>query len=77
MKPGGRLVYATCTLLPDENETRVRAFMEAHPEFVPDMDAAWLPEALRPRFRDGMIQILPNRDGLEGFFIARMQRKGV
>lgn len=77
VKPGGRLVYATCTLLPDENEARVRAFMEAHPEFAPDMDAAWLPEALRPHFRDGMIQILPHRDGLEGFFIARMQRKGV
>lgn len=77
VKVGGRLIYATCTILPEENEQRVRAFLADHPEFAPDVDDAWLPEALRPRFREGMIQILPHRDGIEGFFIARMIRKGV
>ena len=77
VKVGGRLVYATCTVLPEENEKRVRAFLEAHPEFEPETDGSWLPEALRPHFREGMIQILPHRDGIEGFFIARLVRKGV
>ena len=73
-RPGGLLVYATCTILPEENGTQVRAFLEAHPEFEPDLSDAWLPEALRPRLEGGMLQIRPDRDGLEGFFIARMRR---
>ena len=77
VKVGGRLVYATCTVLPEENENQVAAFLETHPGFEPDLDDRWLPEALRPHFRGGMIQILPHRDGMEGFFIARLTRKGV
>ncbi len=77
VKVGGLLVYATCTILPEENEAQARAFLERHPEFAPDEGDGWLPEALRPRLKDGMLQILPNRDALEGFFIARMRRKGV
>lgn len=77
VKVGGLLVYATCTVLPEENEAIVQAFLDRHSEFVPDDAEDWLPEALRPRLKDGMIQILPHRDGLEGFFIARMRRKGV
>ena len=75
VRPGGLLVYATCTILPEENEAQVRAFLDRHPEFEPDADDKWLPEALKPRLVDGMLQILPDRDGLEGFFIARMRRK--
>ena len=77
VKVGGLLVYATCTLLPEENEAQARAFLDRHGEFAPDQGDGWLPEALRPRLTNGMIQILPNRDGLEGFFIARMRRKGI
>lgn len=77
VKVGGQLVYSTCTIMPDENEARVRAFLKDHPEFEIDTDDQWLPENLRPFLKDGMLQILPNRDGLEGFFIARMRRKGV
>ena len=77
VKMGGLLVYATCTILPAENEAVARAFLTDHPEFAPDADDAWLPEALRPRLSEGMLQILPHRDGLDGFFIARMRRKGV
>ena len=74
VKVGGLLVYATCTVLPEENEAQARAFLARHPEFEPDEGDGWLPEALRGKLRDGMLQILPNRDGLEGFFIARMRR---
>ena len=75
VRPGGRLVYATCTLLPEENEMQARAFLDAHPEFEPDAGDGWLPEALKPRLSNGMLQIRPDLDGLEGFFIARMRRK--
>lgn len=76
VRPGGRLVYATCTMLPEENEAQARAFLAAHPEFEPDVGDGWLPEAQKPRLEDGMLQIRPDVDGLEGFFIARMRRKG-
>lgn len=75
VRPGGLLVYSTCTILPEENEEQVKAFLARHPEFEPETDAGFLPEAMRAHFRDGMIQILPCRDGAEGFFIARMRRK--
>lgn len=77
VRMGGRLVYSTCTLLPEENERQVRAFLERHPEFEPDTDTAYLPEALRSYAQNGMVQILPSRDHLEGFFIARLRRKDV
>lgn len=75
VRPGGRLVYATCTILPEENAAQVAAFLDRNPEFEMDGADTWLPEALRPRLQGGMIQILPDRDGLDGFFIARMRRK--
>ncbi len=77
VKVGGRLVYSTCTILPEENEMQVRAFLDRHPEFEIDTDASWLPEHLRSRMADGMLQLLPARDGVEGFFIARMRRRTV
>ncbi len=75
VKPGGLLVYSTCTLLPEENQEQVRAFLTDHPDFVPDEDVSWLPETLRGEAERGMIQLLPHRHvGLDGFFIARMRR---
>ena len=75
VKVGGLLVYATCTILPAENREVVAAFLKNHPNYEPDNDVEWLPEALRPRLDDGMLQILPHRDNMDGFFIARMRRK--
>ncbi len=75
VRPGGRLVYSTCTILPEENQNQVRAFLERHPEFEMDENVNYLPEVLRPHAESGMISILPNRDGMEGFFIARMRRR--
>ena len=75
VRPGGRLVYSTCTILPEENQNQVRAFIERHPEFEMDENVNYLPEVLRSHAESGMISILPNRDGMEGFFIARMRRR--
>ena len=58
-------------------EAEVRAFLEKHPEFVPETSADYLPEPLRARCENGMAQFLSHRDHVEGFFIARMRRKGV
>ena len=77
VKVGGRLVYSTCTILPEENEQQVRAFLERHGEFEMDADDSWLPERFRGRMESGMLQLLPGRDGVEGFFIARMRRRSV
>ena len=77
VRVGGRLVYSTCTILPEENEAQVNTFLSRHPEFEPDTDDSWLPEALRGKTVDGMLTILPHRDGMAGFFIARMRRRSV
>ena len=77
VKVGGLLVYATCTVLPEENIRQAEAFLQRHPEFAPDLSDDWLPPRLRLLYEGGMLQILPHRDGLDGFFIARMRRKGV
>ena len=74
VKVGGLLVYSTCSILPEENEKQVEEFLLNHPEFKMDEGDAWVPEKLKPRFQNGMLALLPCRDGVEGFFIARMRR---
>ncbi|MBQ9211796.1 MAG: 16S rRNA (cytosine(967)-C(5))-methyltransferase RsmB [Clostridia bacterium] len=74
VKPGGVLVYSTCSLLKAENENQVRAFLEAHPEFT----AEPLPETIPEKYRQHQalgLQLLPHRDGVEGFYLCRMRRK--
>jgi len=74
VKKGGTLVYSTCSVLKDENVRQVQAFLERHPEF----ELAPLPETIPECFREKAevgLQLLPNRDGVEGFYICRMKRK--
>jgi 16S rRNA (cytosine967-C5)-methyltransferase len=73
VRPGGALTYSTCTISPRENEDRMQAFMDAHPEFAADDLGAELPEYAHAR--DGrFLQLLPHRHGTDGFFIARLRR---
>ena len=72
--PGGLLIYATCTILKDENERQVRAFLLRHPEFEPEWSNAYLPDSLKPLCVDGMVQLQAYAWNAEGFFIARMRK---
>ena len=76
VRPGGILVYSTCTLLKDENERQIAAFLERHPEFEIDALPDSIPEILRAQAGANGLQLLPYRDGVEGFFVARMKRRG-
>lgn len=74
VKPGGRLVYATCSLLPQENEAQVAAFLAVHPAFrvVPLREAApQLEASAHPDF----LSLTPARHDTDGFFAAVMQRE--
>lgn len=76
VKPGGVLVYCTCTVLPEENEEIVTDFLENNPEFKGEEIAQYLPPGIAVHAKGFMLQIYPNRDGIDGFFIARLRRVG-
>lgn len=71
VRPGGTLVYSTCTILPEENENNIQRFLDKHPEFV-----------LSPfsvgdlHVENGAITLYPDTHNMDGFFIARMIKKG-
>lgn len=79
VKPGGTLVFATCSLEPKEGESHLAPFLAAHPEFalVP-ATADELPAGISPR-EDGSVRVLPGmlaeQGGLDGFFITRFRRR--
>ncbi len=70
VKPGGRLVYATCSLEPEENEQLVAAFLEGRVDFANDPPSDF-PLALDP---DGVLRCLPHRHGTDGFTAMRLRR---
>lgn len=70
VKPGGTLIYSTCTVFPEENEKNLMRFLEKHKEFalVPfSAGALSVPE--------GYITLLPDTHPTDGFFISKLQRK--
>ena len=76
VKSGGVLVYSTCSLLKDENERQIARFLGEHPDFAMDALPQTIPAALRQQAGENGLQLLPCRDGVEGFFVARMRRRG-
>lgn len=75
LKPGGVLVYSTCTIEPEENRAVVEAFLEKAPDFHMEVTGSFLPAA-GAHSKERFVQLLPQQDGTDGFFIARMQREG-
>ncbi|HUO12632.1 MAG TPA: RsmB/NOP family class I SAM-dependent RNA methyltransferase, partial [Caulobacteraceae bacterium] len=87
VKPGGRMIYVTCSLLMEENEDRIAAFMAAHPDFsiasaLDQIAASGLvePSALamlaERRTAEGFLRLTPLTTGADGFFIAVLERRG-
>jgi 16S rRNA (cytosine967-C5)-methyltransferase len=72
VRPGGVLVYGTCTTEPEENEEQVEAFLSAHPNYRLESAASLLPEAIVDD--NGYYVSLPHRTGMDGAFAARMIR---
>jgi 16S rRNA (cytosine967-C5)-methyltransferase len=74
VRPGGRLIYATCSSEPEENDSVADAFLAAHPEFAPGR----VPFDGKPADRvdaSGRLVTLPFRDGLDAFFTAIFVRR--
>ncbi|MDP6953644.1 MAG: RsmB/NOP family class I SAM-dependent RNA methyltransferase, partial [Alphaproteobacteria bacterium] len=74
--PGGRLIYATCSLLPRENEDRVDAFLAAHDDFKRlDVRDVWRQGLAAPPPEEGPDLLLtPHRHGTDGFYVAVLER---
>jgi 16S rRNA (cytosine967-C5)-methyltransferase len=73
LRPGGLLVYSTCTISPTENERLIAAFLDSHPGFGLEDLSAELP-AYRLGPSSEFVLTLPHRDRTAGFFIARLRR---
>ena len=70
VRPGGRLVYSTCTFAPEENEKTIEAFLASHPEFSPEqVEAPWFTPA-----GDGQFRLWPHKLLGEGHFAAVLRK---
>jgi 16S rRNA (cytosine967-C5)-methyltransferase len=76
VRPGGRIVYSTCSSEPEENEQVVDAFLREHPEFTRVRPPAFTsrPELAALVDGTGALRTLPFRDGLEAFYAATLRR---
>ncbi len=72
VKPGGLLLYATCTLVRQENEGVVEAFLRENPQFKPE--PLPLPETF-PKNTTGMLALIPGQYDTDGFFTCRLRRE--
>ena len=68
LKPGGILLYATCSVLPDENELQVQSFLESK------SDATLIPLSTQYNSTTEGRQLLPNEDAMDGFYYAKLQK---
>jgi 16S rRNA (cytosine967-C5)-methyltransferase len=76
VKPGGRIVYATCTLLRQENEDVVDSFLIAHPDYHPSsLDSSAARIGLTNATSGPWLKLLPHLHGTDGFFCAVVQKK--
>jgi len=74
--PGGRLIYATCSVLGEENEDQITAFLDAHADFkAMSIEAIWRETiGTEPPATGSWLQLTPHAHGTDGFFIAMLER---
>ena len=79
VRPGGRLVYATCSINRRENEDVRSSFLAEHPEFVPVAPSELLGEERAAALGAGAedVQLLPHKHGTDGFYIAALSLRPV
>lgn len=75
LKKGGRLVYATCSILPEENQQIVQAFLAAHPDFVLRPAGDILKQQKIPLEMGEYLELRPNLHETDGFFAAVLERQ--
>jgi 16S rRNA (cytosine967-C5)-methyltransferase len=73
VKPGGVIVYSTCTMEPEENLLQVKAFLEVHPEFEVDHAGRYLPAEVVSVH--GFMETFPHKQRMDGAFAARLVKK--
>jgi 16S rRNA (cytosine967-C5)-methyltransferase len=76
-KPGGRLVYATCSLLQDENEIIAEAFLAAHPDFTLVPANEVLAQQQIALDTGAYLKLLPHLHGTDGFFAAVFEKQAI
>ncbi|MEM8878086.1 MAG: RsmB/NOP family class I SAM-dependent RNA methyltransferase [Pseudomonadota bacterium] len=86
VKPGGRIVYATCSIMPAENDRRIETFLQDHSQFsilpVEDVVAATLGAADGPAFLESVhlcahgLTMTPLKTGTDGFYVSALRRRG-
>jgi 16S rRNA (cytosine967-C5)-methyltransferase len=78
VRPGGRLVYATCSVLPAENEQQMESFLASNPDFAPmALEALWpglCPDVAQP-CAGPWLRLSPGAQATDGFFCAVLERK--
>ena len=75
VRSGGKLIYATCSLLAEENEAQVSAFLVRHPDYaLLPLARAW-PLASAPPVAGDVLALTPARHGTDGFFAAVLERR--
>ena len=72
VRPGGVLIYATCSIFPEENQNAVADFLAQRPDFVPE---AFAHPLTGETVQDGMLQVLPGVEDCDSMFVARLRRR--
>ncbi len=73
VKPGGVLVYSTCTTEPEENQEQIKKFLSNHPEFVLENANRFVSQGLVNQ--EGFVETFPHKHGMDGSFAARLVKR--
>lgn len=74
VKPGGTLIYSTCTITKEENDMQVDWILENLPLQLVSLEGCMCEELLKNHERKGVLQLLPGREKTDGFFLAKFQK---